>query len=148
MASWHAHWFLDCPQHHLIPIPAPRPNSKDALAHMAPTDNPVLNILCHECGTVYGYCSALPRTGTQRDEADPFAAGGFRFAATQVGCDGGNCVAPKTIHAVLENNRGVWRLGTQPENWQFSDTACCGAGHRLHLPKGSRILWETVHLFP
>jgi hypothetical protein len=144
MNSWYPHWFLDCPRHHLSPIPHPIPTETNDRPHMTPTGIPVLNVLCHECRIVYGYSLPVCQTADQRNTVDSFATGDFFLAATQVECDGENCKAPKTVYAILERHKGTRTPRIDPKNWQFDDSARCHMGeHKLHLPKGRRFLWEA-----
>jgi hypothetical protein len=148
MSLYHPHWFLNClgrsdSGHHLIPIPRSIPTETRTSLQQTSTDVPLINVVCNTCGLVYGY-SQLQKTGRPSDEADPFLIGDFRLAATKVQCDSENCGALKTVHAILENDKGIWKPRIDPESWQFDDSARCHtAEHKLRLEKGRKLLWEA-----
>jgi len=137
------HWFLDCPENHAIPIPRPIPKETLGYPQMKPTDTPVLNVLCHECGIVYGRSRLWSMGGNQDAGANPFVTDNCLLASAQVQCDGENCEAPKTVHLILEKHEGIYRPKIDPEKWRFDESARCDTGeHRLHLPKGKKLLGE------
>lgn len=142
------HCFLPCPNRHMIPIPHSSPSGIDSSPRQIAKDNPIVNVVCHECGVVSAYSRQEVTGGMFVGTPDLFQENKCRLVATQVECDGENCEAPKTVHTVLVNDKGVWKLSIQPKDWQFSDSARCGAGHTLHLPKGKKLLWVALRILP
>ena len=70
------------------------------------------------------------------DKPSLFEAGECLLVSAKIGCDGQNCAAPKIIHTIQGGETGTWRPTAIPRDWKFSDSACCGAGHKLRLEEG------------
>jgi hypothetical protein len=148
MGLAYPHCFLDCPEHHLIPIPHLSLEEIGSNPRRTTTDGPQVNVVCGVCGIVSAYSKQNVTGGLFEDKPSRFQADECRLVATQVECDVENCEAPKTVHAISENDKGIWRLSKNPEDWRFSDKARCGDGHKLHLAKSGTVLWVALSRLP
>jgi hypothetical protein len=145
MSIVYHHNYLNCRNQHSIPIP--NSVSLQTTASLQATEVPTVIVLCPECGLVSSY-SRERWFGGSFHKPDLFQLGECRLVSTQVECDGENCKAAKTVHAILKNVDGVWKVNIEPQNWQFDETAKCQADDKLYLPKDKKVYWIAVDSLP
>jgi hypothetical protein len=149
MSLAYPHWFLPCPNMHLIPVPYSSPSETDGSPRQKAKDIPPVNVVCPECGVVSAYSIRDVTGGLFVDTPDLFQAGERRLVAAEVECDGENCEAPKVVHAILGDEKGTWRPKAAQTSWQFADSARCGAGHQLRLDEPrEQLLWTNLSVLP
>jgi hypothetical protein len=100
--------------------------------------------VCPYCGlaSLYSTGDVLPQMLV--DKPSLFEAGECLLVSAEIECDGQNCEAPKVIHTIQGDEQGTWRPKAIPRDWQFSDSARCGAGHKLRLEAGQKYKLTQV----
>jgi|ERR1700733_3221388 hypothetical protein len=144
MSLAYPHWFLPCPNMHLIPVPYSGPSEIDGSPRRR-TNSPV-NVVCPECGVVSAYSIHEATGGLYVDKPNLFQEGECHLVAIEVECDGENCEALKVVHAILGDDKGTWRPLAARTSWHFSDAALCGAGHKLRFEEP--IHWTNLRELP
>jgi len=140
------HYSLSCPNGHGIPIP--RPNLLEIHpTHMGmTTGEKKVIVACPECGLVSVYLESSVQMNLS-PIPDPFDADRFRLVVLEVECGHEGCETPRTVHTVLENDKGTWKQKIVPKDWTFSADCLCENGHPL-APRweDNRFAWERRRL--
>jgi len=149
MSLAYPHWFVHCPNMHLIPVPYSSPSEIDGSPRRTAKDIPTVNVVCPECGVVSAYSIRDVTGGLFVDTPDLFQENECHLVAINVECDGENCAAPKVVHAILGDEKGTWRPKAVLRDWYFSESALCGNGHKLRFDEPRTPLpWTNLHTLP
>jgi hypothetical protein len=135
------HYFLRCPNNsHAIPLPRPNRAGTDGNLQEIDRDNRKAVFVCPYCGLASAYYGK----GVQEHflgTSDPFEAGECILVAVEVECDGESCGAQKVVHTIQGVATGTWRPKVSPKDWHFSESALCGAEHKLRLDP-TKLLYQ------
>jgi hypothetical protein len=138
------HYFLQCPNSHYIPVPPPILLETDGSPRKIPKENRKAAFVCPYRALVSAYSAQDIVRHQETGKESLFEANVCHLVAIQVECDGKNCEAPKVIHATQDAGKGTWNVRVAPKKWMFSDSARCGAGHKLHYEERSGLLLPAV----
>ena len=126
------HYYLQCLESHLIPLPRPSRVGTDGNLQQIATDNRRAIFSCPYCGLVSAYFGREIRH-VEAQTVDPFLTGDCRLVRVHAVCDGIDCKAPKAIHTVQDAGSGRWFGRVAPKDWRMSDSARCDSGHTLRV---------------
>jgi hypothetical protein len=125
------HFLLQCPNHHYIPVPHPNLLEINEGPQQTATENRKAVFVCPECGLASAYSTQDMVRHLSVGTPGLFQAGECHLVSLEIECDGENCGAQKLIHAIQGDKKGTWTPRVAQKDWTFSDSALCGAGHRL-----------------
>jgi len=131
--------FLRC--RNACAIPLPHPTLEEIESSLRPTakEDRTAIFVCPYCGLVSEYSGQDIHELQMVNTPSLFQAGECVLVSIEVECDGKNCAAPKTIHAIQGAGAGTWKPMVAPRDWIFSETALCGAGHKLRFDESAPI---------
>jgi hypothetical protein len=132
------HRFLPCRNSHAIPLPRPSLLETDDNLQQKAMENRRAVFVCPYCGLVSAY---FGREIVEHLVGTPslFQLGECNLVSIEIECDGKNCEAQKVVHTIAGTVKGTWRPRVVPKDWQFSESALCGTGHRLRFDEPLRI---------
>jgi hypothetical protein len=149
MGIAYQHCFVLCPNTHMIPVPHSSLSEIDGSPRRLATDIPKVAVVCPECGDVSAYSIRDMKGGLVPDKPNRFQAGECRLVSIEVECDGENCKAPKVIHVIVGDEKGIWRPLVGPKNWRVSDSARCKGGHNLRFENRDKTPpWTNLNMLP
>jgi hypothetical protein len=143
----YSHCFLQCPNLHRIPVPCPNLLEIDDSLQQTGKANRKAVFVCPDCGLGSAYSAQDMVQDMIRGTPSLFLAGECHLVSLEIECDGQNCEAPKIVHTIQGDKKGTWKPTAALEDWHFSETALCGADHRLRL-EGSKLHQVTATEMP
>jgi hypothetical protein len=148
MGTIYQHCYLDCPNHHSIPIPHSSLVEKIGNPVQNTTESLPIIVACPECGLVSAYLPDKMFGYLVAGTPSLFQAGECHLVAIRAHCDGENCKAPKIVHAIWSNDTGTWRPKVMPKDLQFQDSARCQNDHQLRLDASGPLLGSRLERLP
>ena len=150
MSLGYIHCFLRCHGPKGCAIPLPHPNLLDTDENLRSLDKGAQSIVvvCPYCGLGSSYLERDVIHQVYADMPSLFQRDECVLVRGEIECGGSNCEAPKTIHAVQGVATGTWRPKAVAKDWKFSDSATCGAGHRLCFEESRGIHWVAQVGYP
>jgi hypothetical protein len=141
------HRFLRCPNSHAIPLPRPSHIERDDNLQEKAMENRRAVFVCPHCGLVsayYGQDIVEQMAGTPT----LFQLEQCSLVSIEIECDGKNCEALKVVHTIAGIATGTWTPKVVPRDWQFSESARCGAGHKLRFDESRGLHLQSDADFP
>lgn len=132
------HRLLPCRNSCAIPLPRPSLLETDDNLRGKAKENRRAIFVCPYCGLV---CAYYAREIVEHLVGTPslFESGECDLVSIELECDGQNCAAQKVVHTIAGIATGTWRPKVVPRDWKFSETALCGAGHKLRFDEPLRL---------
>jgi hypothetical protein len=130
------HRFLRCQNACAIPLPHSTPEETDSNLLQRPTDNRQIVFVCPYCGLGSAYSGQDVFETAVAGKQSLFQQRECLLVSIEIECDGQDCEAPKVIHTLQGVETGTWKPTAAVKDWQYSETALCGAGHRLRCDLG------------
>jgi len=126
------HCFLRCRNSHDIPVPCCKLGRSQQIVE----ENRKAIFVCPYCGLVSAYYGKDMTARQVRAEPSLFEAKVCCLVSIDIECEVQGCKARKVIYMVQGVGTGTWKEGIVPRDWQFSETALCGDGHKLRFVEG------------
>jgi hypothetical protein len=144
----YVHCFLRCPNSCAIPLPHPSLLEKDDHPHSMPKGTRPIIVVCPYCGLASAYYERDVFQQVFVDKPSLFQSGECHLVSADIECDQLGCEAPKVIHTVQGVATGTWTEKVVAKDWEFSDSARCGAGHKLRFDESRGIHWVGPADYP